>query len=39
VEGNDIGGDSGLIIKAQRSVPAFLLSFSIIFVIIFNVRA
>jgi hypothetical protein len=39
VEGNHIGGDSGLIAKAQTSVPAVLLSFSIVFVIIFNVRA
>jgi len=39
VDGNHIGGDSGLIVKAQTSVPAVLLSFSIIFVLIFNVRA
>jgi len=39
VEGNHIGGDSGPIVKAQTSVPAALLSFSIIFVLIFNGRA
>jgi hypothetical protein len=39
VEGNRIGGGSGIIVKAQTSAPAALLSFSIIVAITFSVRA